>query len=65
MFNPDKIYFTIACSNCGKEVKESLAWFKDNSSFPCPNCSFVFNVCEKKIVMALNNFEHSVRNHGF
>ena len=64
MSKPDEIYFAIACNNCGMEVKESLYWFKDNCNFACPNCSYVFNVCENKLVMALNNFEHSVRNYG-
>lgn len=64
MTKQDEMYFPIACSNCGKEVKESLYWFKDNCNFTCPNCSYVFNVCEKKLVMALNKFEHSVRKYG-
>ncbi len=65
MSKSDEVYFSIACGNCGKGVKESMAWFKEHCNFACPYCSTVFNACDKKLGMALNDFEHSIRNHGF
>jgi hypothetical protein len=61
----DKLIIPVSCDKCGKEVKEPIEWFKDNCKFSCPNCFSVINVCEKKLVAALNNYQHAIRTNGF
>ncbi len=38
----DNAEYPIECPNCGHEISETVAWYKANPNFTCPNCDFLF-----------------------